>query len=185
MQVLVSHLVFEQSFDGVEVMSSASMDDQTRWLANYHIIFSFLYDFNRQVETRRLGSDGCVKDLIPIFKHILTRYLSIVNRNHSVQNTLLVVLRRIRLKLLDQRGKQLLANPPSLRKSAVDVRIRLHESEGIEAAIDRPGLFFGCLHYISIPQHLYNFIGYKCQYEVVPQQYASAEANQPGQRLRY
>lgn len=114
------------------------MDNQARWLANDHVIFRFLYDFNRQVETGRFRSDRSMNDQIPIFKHIITSYLRVIHHNHSVQDTLFVIFRRIRFELLDQSSQQLLANPPPLRVSTVDVRIRLHESKRIDAAIDRP-----------------------------------------------
>lgn len=129
------------------------MNYEARWLANNHIIFSFLYDFNRQVETRWLRSNRCMHDLIPIFNHIITLYLGIINHNHPVQNTLLIILRRIRFELLDQSSQQLLANPPSLRESAINVRVRLYEPKRIEAAIDRSDLFFSWLHYKSIHMH--------------------------------
>ena len=72
-----------------------------------------------------------MNDLITIFKHVIGLYLLIVDCDHPIFDSILIVFSRIGLEHLHECGQQFFANPSPLGKCPVDMRVGLYESKGV------------------------------------------------------
>lgn len=135
MDVFESVLILEQAFNRIEVMSSSRVHNDAWRLINDEEIFWFANDIDREVEDWRFYSDGCMDDLISIFEDIVGLDGRAIDSDVSSPDGIFVVVGRVGLKLLDERGEQFLPNPATLGKGAVDVGIRLYKPKGVDMEI--------------------------------------------------